>query len=304
MDSFIGDILNPILKAVHASMAADAKNSETFRKIEARLAAFRPPIVLKDHIVDDPTPEELKVHRNTLGGVDFAVKSRVKFVQAFRNARKGDDSAFAAGGTKAEDWKEHWALAISFLSTNGIGFREPWQFFLNDRDVRMEQVRPLLLDAPEMDGFFAANFGDDIRMDFSALHASVAEFQSFKTPIMANVHVDDAGITMVGPNNQLSITPNVITHLFNELLFKTFLDGILPDSVIDRFNFNIASPYQNFSRLGMSFDLAKTDTYRWTVNTSVGLTAQGSFEFSATTGIAGTHDFLGAPPRRRRRSRR
>jgi hypothetical protein len=280
-----------------------AMNSDVFLKIQARLRDFNPPILVKEHIVDDPivlknlAEDKIKpivAERTTLLGINFVVKNREQLLIALKIAKNGTEKAFEQGGTKPEDWKEHWALAISFLATNGIGFREPWRLFLNDRSLRMSDARPRLRDTPEMDGRFSANFGNEIKLDFSALHASVAEFGSLKSPrTMCNVHIDETGIAMASLDNKVTITPSFLHHLVNELLFKAKLEGKLPDWFIDRFNLNIFSPGQDYSKVGFSFDLARGTLYRWTISGSWGLTSHGRFEWSGTTSLSGRHDLFG-----------
>lgn len=289
---------------VSAAPKRDASvfNSDVFRKIQARLGDFNPAVPIDKHVVDDPTVlqrlaaekiEPLVAQRNTLGGIDFVVKNREDLLIALAIAKKGTEKAFEKGGTKPEDWREHWALAMSFMATNGIGFREPWRLFLNDRDLRIADAQPPLQDKPEMDGRFSANFGNDIKLDFSALHVAIAEFGSLRSPrTMCNIHVDETGIAMASLDDKVTITPSAAPHLANELLLKTKLEGKLPAWFIDRFNLNIFSPGQEYSKVGASFDLAKGTQYKWTISGSWGLTSHGRFEWSGTTNLSFSHDFL------------
>ena len=280
-----------------------AMSSDVFLKIQARLRNFNPPILVEQHIVDDPialkklaadNKEPIEAKRTILGGIDFVVKNREDLLIALKIAKNGTEKAFVQGGTRSEDWKEHWALALSFLATNGVGFREPWRLFLNDRSLRISDARPRLRDNPEMDDRFSANFANEIKLNFSALHASVAEFGSLKSPrTMCNVHVDETGIAMASLDNKVTITPSFLPHLVNELLFKTKLEGKVPDWFIDRFNLNIFSPDQGYSKVGVSFDLAKGTMYRWTISGSWGLAGHGGFEWSGTTSLSGRHDLFG-----------
>lgn len=289
--------------------ASFAMSTEVFRKIQARLRDFSPPICIDKHLVDDPAVlqrlaaedvEPIVAQRNTLGGVDFVVKNREDLLIALKLAKKGTEKAFEQGGTRPEDWKEHWALAMSFMATNGIGFREPWRLFLNDRDLRIADARPPLRDQPEMDGRFSANFGNDIKLDFSALHVAVAEFGSLRSPrTMCNIHVDETGIAMASLDDQVTITPSFAPHLANELLLKTKLEGILPAWFIDRFNLNIFSPGQEYSKVGASFDLAAGAKFRWTISGSWGLTSHGRFEWSGTTSLSLSHDLLGGTKKKK-----
>jgi hypothetical protein len=284
-----------------------AMTSDVFRRIQTRLSAFNPPILVEDHLVDDSDElkkldaakvKPLSIERTILGGIDFAVKDRDELIAALNVARTGDEKAFIKGGTSKEDWKDHWALAISFMATDGIGFREPWRQYLNDRALRISDARPARLhnwqDPPEMDDRFSGNFGNDIKLDFSALHAAVARFGTLKNPrTMCNIHVDETGIAMAAADGDVVITLSALPHLLNELLFKTKLEGKLPDWFIDRFNLNILSPGMNYSKVGVSFDLAKGKNFRWTISGSWGLAGNGRFEWTGTTSLSGRHDIGG-----------
>jgi hypothetical protein len=251
--------------------------SDTFRKIETRLSNFSPPIKLREHLVDKPsTIADLKVHPLTLQGVDFTVKDPDKFLFAVKAARMGTDKAFAEGSTKSSDWKQHWAMTASLLATKGIGFREPWRYYLNDRAARLQDARPPRLNAPEMDRGFAENFGEANTLNLSALHISVA----FGKWTECNIHVDETGIAMVGLHDNVMITPNFISHTFNELILKTLAGEHLPTWFIDRVNLHVLSPEMGYKRLGIGVDVLKGDSYKLTITASCGLTSCKDIEFS------------------------
>jgi hypothetical protein len=255
-----------------------AINSETFRKIESRLSNFTPPIKLREHLVDKPTTvADLHVHPLTLQGIDFTVKDPDKFLVAVRTAKTGTDKAFGEGSTTPSDWKQHWAMAASLLATKGIGFRESWRYYLNDRAARLQDARPpRLLNAPEMDRGFAENFGGANSLDLSALHISVA----FGKWTACNIHVDETGIAMTDIRNNVTITPNVISHFFNELAFKTIAGEKLPTWFIDRVNLHVLSPEMGYRRLGVSADILKGESYKLTISASCGLTSCADVAFS------------------------
>jgi len=255
-----------------------ALNTPTFRKIEARLAEFSPAINLREHIIDDPvTIADLKVNPLTLQGVDFTVKDPDKLITAIQNAKTGTDKAFAQGSTKPSDWKEHWALTASLLATKGIGFREPWRYYLNGAGEQLANARPPRHGAPEMDQDFSAYFGTaNQELKMSALHIAIA----YGKWTACNIHIDETGIAMFDPNNNLTITPNVIHHFMNELLLKTIAGDYLPNWFLDRFNLHVLSPQMNYSRLGVSFDIAKGQTYNLTISASCGLTSCQDIAYS------------------------
>jgi hypothetical protein len=255
-----------------------ALNTPTFRKIESRLAEFSPPINLREHIVDDPvTIADLKVNPLTLQGVDFTVKDPDKLITAIQNAKTGTDKAFAQGSTKPSDWKEHWALTASLLATRGIGFREPWRYYLNGAGEQLANARPPRHGAPEMDQDFAGYFGTaNQELKMSALHIAVA----YGKWTACNIHIDETGIAMSDPQNNLTITPNVLYHFPNELLLKSIAGEHLPTWFLDRFNLHVLSPEMNYSRIGMSFDFLKGQTYKLTLTASCALTTCPDIAYS------------------------
>ena len=258
-------------------IGSTAINSYTFRKIETRLSNFSPPIKLREHLVDKPSAiADLEVHPFTLQGVDFTVKDPDKFLYAVRRASTGVDKAFKEGSTKPSDWKQHWAMSASLLATRGIGFREPWRYYLNDRAAQLQDARPPLLNAPQMDSGFSEKFGAANTLDLSALHISVA----FGKWTECNIHVDETGVAMADLHNNATITPNAISHLFNELVFKTLAGEHLPTWFIDRVNLHVLSPKMGYRRLGIGVDVLKGDSYKLTISASCGLTSCQDIEFS------------------------
>lgn len=255
----------------------DAKLAPTFRKIAKRLSGFN--ITLNDHLLDKPkTVADLEVHPLTLQGVDFTVKDPDKFLTAVREARTGSDKAFSEGSTKGSDWKQHWAMTASLQATRGIGFREPWRYYLDDRVAQRQDTKPPLLNSPEMDRGLAAHFGEANTLDLTALHISVA----FGKWTECNIHIDETGIGVKDLENNLTIAPSVISHGFNELFFKTFLAEAagMPTWVVDRFNLHVLSPEMGYDRVGISYDVLKGDTYKLTISASCGLTSCKDIEMS------------------------
>lgn len=253
-------------------------NADTFGSIESRLANFSPPIFLRDHIVDNPTSlSDLEVHPLPLQGIDFTVKDRDALLTAIRNAKTGTESAFGEGSTKASDWKQHWAMTASLLATKGIGFREPWRYYLNERAEQIENARPpRMLNEPEFDLEFAANFGTANTIDLSALHISVA----FGKRTECNIHIDNTGIAMSDLKGNLWITPNAGSHTANELILRTILGESLPTWFVDRVNLHVFSPETRYKPLAIGVDVLKGTSYKLTLTASCGLTQCPDIEFT------------------------
>lgn len=260
-----------------AETGTAAMDSVVFRKLETRLASFSPPIKLRDHVVENPQSKaDLLVHPLITQGMDFTLRDPDLFVSQIRNARTSNEKAFAEGSTRPIDWKQHWAMTTSLLATKGIGFREPWRYYLNDRASRIEDSRPKLLNAPQLDLDFAGNFGEANPLDLSALHISVA----YGKWTACNIHVDETGIALANMDSSITITPNVVSHLVNELVFKAIIGEHLPTWVIDRFNIRVLSPELGYKRVGISYDVLKGESYKLTLSASCGLDSCQNIDIS------------------------
>jgi hypothetical protein len=250
-------------------------NQHILDTISNRLTNFYPQILLGEHIVHswERVVELSKLrylpviaHRNTLNGIDFIVEDRDKLLCAIRNAKADNKPAFAKG-TK-NDWSKHWALALSFLATDGIGFREIYRPKIIDRPL--ENVNKLPFDA---------RLGRDITVDVSSLHVAVAEFNSLKQT-RCNIHIDNLTVTLGGLGNDVGISPTAINHIVNELLFKTKLQGKLPDWIIDAFDISLLNPDEGFLRAGIGATIINNPNFKWTINYSVGLNNNTHLEWS------------------------
>lgn len=260
-------------------------NQHVLDSIKNRLLTFSPQILLGDHVVNNwgklvqlSKERFLPViaHRNTLNGIDFIVEDRKKLLDAIRNARADDKAAFVEGTNN--DWKKHWALTLSFLATEGIGFREIYRPKISDRPIENRNNLP-----------FDARFGRDITVDVSALHFAVAEFAALKQT-RCNIHIDNLTVTLGGLGNHVGISPSVINHFVNELLFKTKLQGKLPDWIIDAFDISLLNPDEGFLRAGIGVTIINSPNFKWKINYSVGLNNNtnlewsGSFKFEKSVG--------------------
>lgn len=251
-------------------------NQHVLDKISNRLNAFNPPINLGEHIVHswDKISElseqrflPVIAHRNTLNGIDFIVEDRNKFLCAIKNAKADQGKpAFVKGSNN--DWSKHWALTLSFLATDGIGFREIFRPKIADRPL--ENVNKVSFDT---------RLGRDVTVDVSALHIAVADFAALKQ-VRCNIHIDNLTVTLAGLDDNVGISPTVIGHFVNELLFKTKLQGKLPDWIIDAFDISLLDPHEGFLRAGVGATIVNKPNFKWTINYSVGLNNSTNVEWS------------------------
>lgn len=261
-------------------------NQAVFDAIKNRLAGFYPPILLSEHIVHSREKVSklgrylpVIAHRNTLNGIDFIVEDRNRLLSAVRSARADQNSGFVEGSS--HDWKKHWALTLSFLATDGIGFREIFRPHIIERPLEDNNKLP-----------FDARFGRDITVDVSSLHIAVAEFSGLQQT-RCNVHIDNLTVTLGGISDVVGISPSVINHFVNELLWKTKLQGKLPDWILDAFDISLLNPDEGFLRFGIGATIINKPNLKWTINYSAGLNNNthlewsGSFKFerSVSTGL-------------------
>lgn len=255
---------------------AIAQDTEVYKAIARRLAGLSPAINLDEHI-----GTKVKVGHSTLDGVTFEAKDHKRLEDALRACKDASGGpAFAVG---SKDDPSHWALRMSYSRTKGIGFREIWRQYLSDRPLSMQDVMP----ARERFSMrrFSANFGD--RQDLpnlTSLHCAVSPYE-------CNIHIDEMGFVMTDAQGNVVVGPNAPRHTGVELLWKTDLQGKVPQWVLDRFSFDIPSTPMEFQRLGISFDLVQTKNYKLTARGSCGV--HGGFNCSGTLTFHGTHNIGG-----------
>jgi hypothetical protein len=253
------------------SALPDPFASDVYRTIAARLAAFDPAIQIWQHI-----DRMLDVGRNTLHGITFKAKDVDKLLLAFRSAKDTDGLKAFAEGSKLDP--RHWALRLSYKETNGIGFREIWRPRFSDRPLRLEDAEPNRF-RPTWSKAMDAKFNDPTD-DGSAIHGAVAADY-------CNVHIDDRGFVMTGPDGGVVVDPDFAQHLVNELWFRTKLDHKLPDWLIDRFSIVLPNSSNEYSRVGASFDLVQQKSYKVRVTGSCSIL--GPCDFTTTLSISGKY---------------
>jgi hypothetical protein len=104
------------------------------------------------------------------------------------------------------------------------------------------------------------------------------------------VHIDNLTVTLGGIGEDVQISPSVISHFINELLFKTKLQGKLPDWILDTFDFSLLNPDEGFLNAGVVAHIINKPNFKWTLHFSVGLNNgahpewSGSFKFEKSLG--------------------
>lgn len=244
--------------------------SPVYTTISSRLMTFSPPINIAHHIDHD-----LSAGRTTLEGISFVATNPDSLMHDLRNAKnsRGLD-AFAEGSA---DDPRNWALQLSFKATHGIGFREIWYPRLSERPLSLSDAMPNRFRS-RRENRFSAQFNDSLE-DHTSLHCAVATDK-------CNIHIDEMGFVVTGFDGGVALDPDFAEHLVNELLFKSKLDNKLPDWLIDRLSIELPNSTNDYSRVGVSVDLAQQKSYRVRVTGSCSVF--GPVDCSATLSVSGT----------------
>lgn len=170
----------------------------------------------------------------TLDGINFNPRNYKKLAAAVRDAQKANGRTFIEGKKQAGPD----AIDLSFLATSGTGFREiSWT-----------------------DGQSAA-------LDFSALHLALSS-------VRCNVHIDEFGVVIGGPEGDISLSPNALHHIANELILKTIIKEFLYDKVklpkwvIDHLFVELPNSSGGFNRAGWGFEFHPWKSVRITAGHS------------------------------------
>lgn len=268
------------------SNPAVAKMSDSYRKIANRLSGFRPPIFIDDHIGSD-----LEAGATTLGGITFTAKDSERLLTALRDARDWSGQKAFAEGSK-EDTK-HWALSLSFAATEGIGFREIWRPRLSERPLRLADARPDRFALGWSDRF-AARFEDSPDLDLSSLHCAIAVDRRLRSDpsrrhhsftARCNIHIDEVGFVMTGPEGEVGLDPDFLRHTLVELLLKSKLEGKLPSWARNHISLIVPSSPNRYSRWGLGVDILPSKAFKLTLSGSC--TTYGKFECSGILSLSG-----------------
>jgi len=316
-----------------------AYKGEVYKAICSRLRQYH--INVDDHVADEAEIEAkaplfpnttIKLGRSVrsqiaedttvLGGITFRVKNFQNLWAAFRNAMRDGREAFhyheLSNRGLGEQIYKHLInfdpLHISYAATEagmpGEKQRKAWGFrevtdlssMLDDRKLSMSDVRP--------DRRFAAKFAPPVerRVDITSLHVAL-------TPEACNIHIDNVGFVLRGPNGVAFMSPDFLQHLVNELIFQTKLRPYLGDWVTEHFSLLLPSSDNEYSRAGLGFQyklgsltIGASLTFGCRCFPSHKLTLEERMipipeGWSVGGSITGSHDILGGgplkPPKRR-----
>lgn len=250
-------VLDPLRRAKKVT----ARNSDVFKKIYKRMEGLG--IDLDAHI-----GSHLEAGRLTLDGINFVAKDHNRLLDALTDLKyPAGDKVFFRGAKSA---RGHFVGNLSFLATDGIGFRQIWQTFPDERPVAVPNSRT----GPAMDPKLSARFGDSQNLpDLTSVHCAVSKR-------MCNVHIDEMGFVVTDAKGNVIVDPDALRHIFVELLWKTDLQGKLPFWALDHVNFTIPSSPNDFSRVGVSVDVAQFGRVKIALNGTC--SADGKMETAGT----------------------
>jgi len=261
-------------EAFRQSVLKAAHDNDVYNEIAKRLLACNPAVILDDHI-----GRIQRFGKTTLDGVNFFARDYRQLKQILVDAKDSTGAPFF--GHAILDNQDHWALRTSFLATDGTGFREASRLKLRDQSLigggpqDRRDARGWRRNAGRFIGAFPEA---DVLPDMSSLHCAVSNQG-------CNIHVDDVGFVLYDDLGNLVVDPDLVQHIFNELIFKTYGKYILPEAVVNRVNLILPSTAVDFNRVGVSVDVYKTKKYRLTVNATCSVF--GQHECSGTVSLSG-----------------
>ncbi|KYK44858.1 MULTISPECIES: hypothetical protein [Bradyrhizobium] len=249
------------LDALRRARVVTARDTDVFRKIHRRVEGLG--IDLDDHI-----GSHLEAGRLVLDGINFVAKDHKRLLDVLTNLKyPAGNNVFFRGERSG---RGHFFGMASFLATDGIGFRQIWQTFPEERPIATPDPRT----GPAMDPKASGRFGDSPNLpDLTSVHCAVSNR-------ICNVHIDEMGFVVTDSKGTIIVDPDALRHIFVELLWKTNLQGKLPFWALDNVNFIIPSSPNDFSRVGVSVDIAKFGRVKIALNGSC--SADGKMEAAGT----------------------
>ena len=249
------------LDTLRRAAIVSERQSDVFKKIYQRMNGLG--IDLDRHI-----GSHLEAGRLVLDGINFVAKDHNRLLAALTDLKyPAGDNVFFRGAKSA---RGHLFGNVSCLATDGIGFRQIWQTFPAERPI----AAPNAANSPAMDPKASARFGDSQNLpDLTSVHCAVSKR-------MCNIHIDEMGFVVTDANGTRIVDPDALRHIFVELLWKTDLQGKLPFWALDDINFVIPSSPNDFSRVGVSIDVAKFGRVNVALNGSC--STDGKMECSGT----------------------
>jgi hypothetical protein len=191
-----------------------------------------------------------RIGGTTLDGVTFVPVDYSRLVQAVENAEHANGRAVIGGNNRSASDP----INLSFLATSGHGFRE-----------------------------ISWTGGRSAKLDFSALHFDLS-------PVSCNIHIDEFGVVIAGPDGQVSLSPDALHHIGNELILKTIIKEFLRDKFglspwyIDHLFVELPNAASNYRRVGVGVEVRPWKSVRITAgySCSLGDGCRKDFTFTKT----------------------
>jgi len=187
--------------------------------------------------IGDHIDTMFEVGGTTLDGITFSPRAYRRLADAVEDARRANGQTFIEGKNTGSPD----AIDLSFLATSGRGFRE-----ITWRD------------------------GASATLDFSALHLALS-------PLRCNIHIDEFGVVVGGPDGQMSLSPNALHHIANELVLKSIIKEFLHDKLgispwyIDHLFVELPNTSNTFSRFGVGVEARPWRSVKVTASYTCGI---------------------------------
>ncbi len=159
------------LDTLRRAKVVSARQTEVFKKIYARMEGLG--VDLDEHI-----DSHLEAGRLILDGINFVAKDHNRLLDALTNLKyPGGDTVFFRGARSA---RGHFVGNVSYLATEGIGFRQIWQTFPGERPIGPNAAKQPG-DGPEGVGALR-RFPEPARPHIGALRRVEADMQRTYRP--------------------------------------------------------------------------------------------------------------------------
>lgn len=224
-----------------------------YTEIKNRLDSFS--IDLDDYIYINPHTQEttLQVENTTLDGISFRAghkRSDGEFIRgndvlkdALFNAKSGNGLRAFAGQINSEDLASI-PLQLSFLATDGLGFREI--FYLPEGLIpARDSNNQILLNQDNR--LYDRKFGKMVDSpDVTSIHVDMVDDGP------TSIHLDKQGFVFADRDGKIYLASNVAQHVFDELLLKDKFFGLFGEGAAPTWLKNNVTVFTHFDKNSIS----------------------------------------------------
>lgn len=99
---------------------------------------------------------------------------------------------------------------------------------------------------------------------------------------VCNIHIDETGFVLTGPNGEMVVDPDFLQHLLNELIWKTKADSIAGLWGFRGLSFEFPNSAHEYSRIGIKYDFLDRKNYRLTLRGSCAIRGDSECQITLT----------------------